>query len=82
MHTERKQCTSNDTEQVTRTIEVFNLESSERDQENHGLNKVEERDIVLGLYKNASKLLCESRPRYDCLYDVCIVFNSTKKQFM
>lgn len=84
LHSERTQCTSNDTEQVTRTIEVFNLESSERDQENHGLNKVEERDIVLGLYKNASKLLCESRPSsltqviidHDYLGPLCLQFTS------
>ena len=69
-HSERKQCTSNDTEQGTSTMDVFNLESSERDQVqgNHGLNKEEERDMVLGHYENASKPLCESPRRYDCLY--------------
>ena len=70
LHSERKQCTSNDTEQVTSTIELFNLEASERDEVrgNHELNKVEERDMVLGDYKNASKPLCEPARRYDCLY--------------
>ena len=70
MYSERKQCTSNDKEQVTSTSEVFNLESTERDQiqGNHGLNKVEEREIVLGHCENAPKPLCKSPRRYDCLY--------------
>ena len=70
MYSEQKQCTSNDKEQVTSTSEVFNLESTERDQiqGNYGLNKVKEREIVLGHCENASKPLYESPPRYDCLY--------------
>lgn len=86
LHSERTQCTSNDTEQVTSIIEVFNLETSERDQvqENHGLNKVEERDMVLGHYENASKPLCEI-PRssltqviidHDYLGPLCLQFTS------
>ena len=70
LHSERKQCTSNDAEQVTTTVEVFNLKASERDQVqgDHGLNKLEEGDIVLGHYENASKPSHEAPPRYDCLY--------------
>ncbi|XP_015765572.1 PREDICTED: sterile alpha motif domain-containing protein 9-like isoform X2 [Acropora digitifera] len=62
MYSEQKQCTSNDKEQVTSNSEVFNLESSERGQiqGNHGLNKVEEREIVLGHCENAPQPLCES----------------------
>ena len=70
LHSESKQCSSNDAGQVTTTVEVFNQEGSERDQvqRNHELNKIEEGDTVVGHYQSASKPLHEGPPRYGCLY--------------